>query len=101
MFDYSSDTFEEHTITDIQELVKFKNTTTSSWINISGLHETKLIEKVGECFELDTLLLEDVLNTNHRPKVDFEHDLHRGNGAPGQNLRQFNGGLKSNFGQTG
>lgn len=71
VFDYSSDTFEEHTITDIQELVKFKNTTTSSWINISGLHETKLIEKVGECFELDTLLLEDVLNTNHRPKVDF------------------------------
>ncbi len=71
VYDYTNDTFEEQEITQLDDLAKFKNNTSNTWINISGLHETTLIEKVGTCFNLDAMLLEDVLNTNHRPKVDF------------------------------
>lgn len=71
VYDYTSDTFEEQEITQLDDLAKFKNNTSNTWINISGLHETTLIEKIGTYFNLDSMLLEDVLNTNHRPKVDF------------------------------
>ena len=40
------------------------------WLNIEGLGNIEMIEKIGECFDLHGLLLEDVLNTNHRPKSE-------------------------------
>ncbi len=39
-----------------------------SWINIDGLHDTKLIEQLGDMFNLSSLTLEDILNTDQRPK---------------------------------
>lgn len=74
VYDYTSDTFEEQEIKNLEELIKYKQNNTKSWINISGLHEISLIEKVGTIFNLDIMILEDVLNTNHRPKVDFFED---------------------------
>ena len=71
VYDYTSETYTEIKINELEELSQFKNSTTNSWINISGLHDVGLIEKIGTIFNLDTLLLEDILNTNHRPKVDF------------------------------
>lgn len=41
-----------------------------NWINIDGLHNIKLLEEVGQRFNLHTLLLEDVMNLNHRPKFE-------------------------------
>nr|MBS0038074.1 magnesium/cobalt transporter CorA [Saprospiraceae bacterium] len=44
-----------------------------SWINIEGLHEVGVIEKIGEKLGLHKLTLEDVLSVGQRPKID-EHD---------------------------
>lgn len=38
-----------------------------SWINIWGIHDTIMMQELGEIFELDPLFLEDVLNTDQRP----------------------------------
>jgi len=43
------------------------------WINIEGIHDTTLVEKIGEAFHLHPLLLEDILNPQQRPKLD-EYD---------------------------
>ena len=43
------------------------------WINVDGLHDTVLIHKIGEHFDIHPLTLEDIVNTLHRPKVD-DHD---------------------------
>ena len=40
-----------------------------SWINIDGLHDAGVIQKLGDLFEIHGLLLEDMLNTDQRPKV--------------------------------
>lgn len=45
-----------------------------TWLNIDGLHDTELIEKTGEVFGLHTLLLEDILNTDLRPKTEIYED---------------------------
>jgi len=41
-----------------------------NWINIDGLSNIPLLEKIGKQFNLHTLLLEDVMNLNHRPKFE-------------------------------
>lgn len=45
-----------------------------NWINIDGLSDTELIKKVGKHFNLHYLLLDDIMNTDHRPKVDEYED---------------------------
>lgn len=40
------------------------------WIDIDGIHDTSVIEKVGKFFNLHPLVLEDILNTTKRPKFE-------------------------------
>jgi len=42
---------------------------TISWISVYGLHDAALIKKLGELFDIHSLLLEDMLNTDQRPKI--------------------------------
>lgn len=47
-----------------------------TWINIDGLHQIDVIETLGKCFDLHPLMLEDILETGHRPKFeDYESSL--------------------------
>ncbi|MGL4308130.1 MAG: magnesium/cobalt transporter CorA [Cetobacterium sp.] len=41
-----------------------------SWIDVGGIHDVKLIEKIGTLYGIDNLILEDMLNHNQRPKMD-------------------------------
>lgn len=40
------------------------------WLDIAGLHDAALLDQVGKAFELHPLLMEDVLNTEQRPKLE-------------------------------
>jgi magnesium transporter len=40
------------------------------WIDISGIHDVAVVEKIGNAYGLHALTLEDILNTGHRPKID-------------------------------
>ena len=41
-----------------------------TWINIDGLHQVDVIETMGKCFDLHPLVMEDILETGHRPKFE-------------------------------
>ena len=45
-----------------------------NWISIIGYSNTELIEKVGQQFHLHMLTLEDILNTDHLPKIEMIDD---------------------------
>jgi len=46
------------------------------WIDVRGLTDTALVEKIGEEFQLHHLALEDVLNTQQRAKLEeYDHSL--------------------------
>ena len=47
-----------------------------SWFDINGIHDTKLIEKLGQKFGLHPLLLEDIVNTEHKPKLEVYEGQH-------------------------
>jgi len=70
IIDYDADKFEEKESVNIEESFAFKDTPTITWINISGIHQTEIIEKIGKHFQLHPLLMEDILNTGHRPKME-------------------------------
>lgn len=45
-----------------------------TWLNIDGIHQTEVVQEIGNIFNLHPLLLEDILNTNQKPKVEFYGD---------------------------
>jgi len=40
------------------------------WINVGGVHQVEMVEALGKQFSLHPLMLEDVANTDQRPKLD-------------------------------
>lgn len=41
-----------------------------TWVNVEGLPEPGALESIGGSFGLHHLVLEDILNTDHRPKLE-------------------------------
>jgi magnesium transporter len=76
LMDFDKDLLEESQPDNIDEIAECVKTSTTSWVNIDGLHDTELVKKVGKLFDLHPLLLEDMLNTGQRPKLeDFDNCL--------------------------
>lgn len=44
------------------------------WLNVYGLHDPELLASIGHYFSLHPLVVEDILNTDQRPKVDVYAD---------------------------
>lgn len=42
------------------------------WIQVTGLHDAAAVTRIAERLGIDPLLIEDILNTSHRPKVVIE-----------------------------
>jgi magnesium transporter len=74
---YDQARLEEKQLKRIEESFAYKDTPTVSWINIDGLHDVELIEKIGTHFNIHPLTQEDIVNTGQRPKVeDFEEYIY-------------------------
>jgi magnesium transporter len=73
LIDFDEKSVEEKELKNIEECFPFINKNTTTWVNIDGLHEIDVIEKIGNKFEIHPLVLEDILNTDQRPKMeDFD-----------------------------
>jgi magnesium transporter len=73
LIDYDEQKIQEREIEKIEDCFPFKDEPTVSWINIDGLHDLQAIEKIGSCFSIHPLILEDIVNTGQRPKAeDFQ-----------------------------
>ena len=57
-----------------QFLGEEENKSKNNWVNINGLKDIGLLHKIGKYFKIHKLSLEDVFNTNHRPKIDIHKD---------------------------
>jgi magnesium transporter len=65
---YSPEKVEEADVRDPKELAN--RTGKVSWINVDGVHDVALLEKIGSSFGLHPLVIEDIANTDQRPKVE-------------------------------
>ncbi len=71
---FSEDRFLEKEVDTIDDAFSIKDKYNVRWISIEGLHQVSTIEGIGERFKLHPLLLEDVMNTDQRPKLDDYED---------------------------
>jgi magnesium transporter len=40
------------------------------WVNVEGVHDLEVIRCLGDCFQFHPLVLEDIVNTAQRPKIE-------------------------------
>lgn len=67
--DFTPEKLIELELENLDDCLPYLTGNTVSWLNIYGLHDAELIQHLGEIFEIDSLLLEDMLNTGQRPKI--------------------------------
>jgi magnesium transporter len=73
-FDYNIDSYVEKELKNVEEAFEYKTTNSVTWINLNGLNHIVEIEKLGEHYNLHPLVLEDIVSTNQRPKIDEYED---------------------------
>lgn len=70
LINYSSSVHNISSSQKVEDGFNFNEKDTVTWINIHGLNKIEDIEKIGLHYHLHPLTLEDIVNTNHRPKMD-------------------------------
>ena len=69
--------FVEQQLDTLDTLPQLIQSPTIAWIHVIGLHETSTIQQIGQALGIHSLLLEDILNTEQRPKIeDYETYLY-------------------------
>jgi magnesium transporter len=68
--EYDADHFTEGGIETLEGTLPPPDRQGVTWIHIDGLHDVSIVEKAGGVFGLHPLTLEDILNTEQRPKID-------------------------------
>lgn len=69
VIDFDAENKEEKVITSIEEVSPYRSKPSVTWLNIDGLHEESVISEISKHFEIDKLVLSNVLQTNARPRV--------------------------------
>lgn len=75
VIDYSAEEYSSRSLApnDVDGVVS-ANASVVTWLNVSGLHQVGVIEKICNGFHIHPLVQEDILNTTQRPKVDVFDD---------------------------
>lgn len=73
LIQYDEQQVQEEQINQLEKLQSLPKTAVS-WIDVSGLHETDLLEEIGRIFDLHPLILEDIAHIGQRAKLEeFEN----------------------------
>jgi len=76
VINFTEDGYEQKLITKLDDCVpESHDEKTVTWIQIEGLSDTETIKEIGKLFNIHTLWLEDVLNTDHRPHAEELDDF--------------------------
>ncbi|QDT83958.1 Magnesium transport protein CorA [Gimesia chilikensis] len=71
--DYSPGDLEEPVVETVEDLLKFRDKKSITWVLLEGLKNVEVTELIGRHFDIHPLVLEDILNTHQRPKFE-EYD---------------------------
>ena len=54
----------------IDEIKPLSDTDAVLWVNVIGVHEVDLLRQIGDIFDIHPLTIEDIANTDQRPKFE-------------------------------
>ena len=69
VYDYTAETLNEKRSEQVKDVYQYKETNSISWINIDGIRKAD-VEAVCEKYGIHSLIVEDILSVNQRPKMD-------------------------------
>lgn len=71
VIDFNEEIYDERDVTNIEECFNFSSEKEFvKWINIDGLSDINTLEKIGARLGIHSLVLEDIINTEQRPKIE-------------------------------
>lgn len=70
VFNHDGGVLQEEMVATPEAAFPYLDSQGLSWVNVDGLHDVEVIRTLGERVGLSTLLLEDILNTGHRPSIE-------------------------------
>ncbi len=70
LMEYDAGDLVETLFSSLAEAQAYRPRLPKLWLNLHGLHEPEVMTEIGNRFHLHPLVLEDILNTDQRPKVD-------------------------------
>ncbi|MBI3523702.1 MAG: magnesium/cobalt transporter CorA [Betaproteobacteria bacterium] len=70
LIEYGAEEIVERSFDSIAEALDYPARLPTLWFNIYGLPDAESMRALGRRFQLHPLVLEDILNTDQRPKVD-------------------------------
>ena len=76
IIDYNLDNIQGIEVKSVAEALKYKDTETVSWINLYGVHDIETMQEISKSFDINSILIEEIMNTEERPKViDSENGI--------------------------
>ncbi|MBN1836656.1 MAG: magnesium/cobalt transporter CorA [Spirochaetales bacterium] len=69
-FEYSEEQCRERQLAAPQECAELGRAGGTIWINVDGVHDISVIQKIGELYAIHPLVQEDIANTGQRTKVE-------------------------------
>jgi len=70
LMEYNPKSLVEIELKSVDEAISSTSPGSVSWLNIYGIHDLDLMKRLGEILEFQPLLMEDILNTDQRPKFE-------------------------------
>jgi magnesium transporter len=70
VIDYTAENLEERRLDAVEDCFAYKDVPSVSWINVDSVRDIDVVSKIGQHFGIHPLVLEDIVNTAQRPKVE-------------------------------
>lgn len=67
---YTQNNIKQSNQESISECIKTLDGTSVFWLQITGVHDSKIIQQIGDSFGISNLTLEEIMNTNQQPKIE-------------------------------
>lgn len=72
---YNTSTLIRQEVSSIAELKQLKSTGLITWVHVNGLSDIHIVESIGQELNIHPLVLEDILSTHQRPKLEEYEDF--------------------------
>lgn len=74
LIEFNETEYFEDSFYDLNSCLNHVKDNMVKWINVEGVHNVELIEKIGKCYNIHPLTLEDIVHIDQRPKFeDYDH----------------------------
>lgn len=75
VFDYNAEQVVERRLSEEELAAVCPLVSQVTWVNVEGVGEVPLLQQLADCFAIHPLVVEDIVNTDQRPKAE-EYDAY-------------------------